>query len=160
MKKVAGKKTKKKKEKIRVKHLTEGEYYLNILYKTVTSCLFISKEALAQDTLNVSPQDVAICILKKIDYEVSLTDNQSNQVYALLLERSEKFDEARAHKYTASKNASYNEANGQALNKLKKVLTREQYDKFTLLRQEGKKQKEKYPGNGNKKSDQDIELDF
>lgn len=123
---------------------------------TVLCCLLFN-QALSQDTLSVAPQEIAMSILKKLDHEISLADGQMEDVYALLVERSEEF--ARARQRGGSKaEALYSKANESTVAKLKKILTEGQYDKFTSLRQEAKKQKDIYPRVG--QSGQDVELDF
>ncbi len=73
------------------------------------------------------------------------------------MERSEKFARAR-QQGGSNAEALYSKANESAVAKLKKVLTEGQYNKFQSLRQEAKKQKDKYPKVS--QSDKDVALDF
>ena len=133
--------------------------------KAVFTFLFLGGiacgKALAQDTLRVAPPQIAQSILKKLDYELSLTSQQEQEVYALLLERSEKFIQVR-EKNTSKKlsKSSFRAANETALAKLQQVLTSEQFEQLKALRQEELRQKAAYREEDIYKTPQDIELDF
>lgn len=118
-------------------------------------------KAFAQDTLSVAPPQVAQSVLEKLDHELSLSSQQETEVYALLVERSKKFDQIRGrNKSKILSKASFQQANEQALIKLQQVLTPEQYEKLKALRQETQQQKAAYQEEELYKSTQDIELDF
>lgn len=118
-------------------------------------------ETLAQDTLSVAPPRIAQTVLEKLDHEVALNDQQEQEVYALLVERSKAFSQIR-EKNNSKKlsKASFQAANEQALAKLQQVLTPEQYEKLKALRQETQRQKAAYREEELYKTPQDIELDF
>lgn len=135
--------------------------------KTVTSIfiLFLSLcygKVLGQDTLSVAtPQHIAQAILQKLDHDVSLTNKQRTEVYALLLERSEMFGQIkRSNSGKSLVKSNFQQANKQALGKLKQVLTTEQFKTLQALRQETQRQKAAYREDELYKSVQDIELDF
>lgn len=118
-------------------------------------------KALAQDTLNVAPPQIAQSILNKLDHELSLSNQQEQQVYALLVARSETFSQVREkNKSKKLSKSSFQAANETALTKLRQVLTPEQYEKLKGLRQETQRQKAAYREEDIYKTPQDIELDF
>ncbi len=118
-------------------------------------------ETLAQDTLSVAPPRIAQTVLEKLDHEVALTEQQKTKVYALLVERSEKFSQIKKKSSTKKlSKASFQAVNEQAHGKLKQVLTPEQYEKLKALRQEAQRQKSAYREEDIYKTPQDIELDF
>ena len=125
-------------------------------------CCCLGTQALAQDTLNVASQEeLAVVILDKIDHEVSLSEAQRKEVYAVLLERSEKFEQLKARRSMKKlTKASAKEPNERAYQKLRKVLTKEQYNRLQVLREETRKQKAKYPAAKVHQSEQDVVLDF
>ncbi|WP_106219177.1 hypothetical protein [Pontibacter ummariensis] len=117
---------------------------------------------MAQDTLSVAPpRHIAQTILEKLDHEVDLNNAQEKEVYALLLERSEKFSQIRqSSKSKKISKADFRQANEQALNKLKQVLTPIQLETLKRLRQETQQQKKALKEEEIYNSAQDIELDF
>jgi hypothetical protein len=118
-------------------------------------------QAQAQDTLTISSQQLNMVILDKIDHEVSLTQQQREEVIVMLTERSEQIQKAMAHEKSniPTKN-SFKGLNDQAYHKLKKVLTEEQYNRLRALREETRKQKGMYATEEVYQSEQDLILDF
>lgn len=127
----------------------------------VLLCGFACGETFAQDTLRVDPPKVAQSLLEKLNHELTLTTEQQEKVYALLLERSEQFAKIRdANKGKDLSKSSFRVPNQQATDKLKQVLTTEQHQKMKALRLEEQRQKAVYKEEELYKSLQDIEIDF
>jgi len=125
-------------------------------------CSLSCIKATAQDTLAVAaPRQIAQTILEKLDHEVDLNDAQRKEVYALLLERSEKFTQIRQSSKTKKiSKADFRQANEQAQNKLEQVLSPDQLATLKRLRQETQQQRGALREEDIHKSVQDIELDF
>ena len=135
-----------------------NKFFITLGFFCSLSCI----EAMAQDTLSVAPpRHIAQTILEKLDHEVDLNNAQEKEVYALLLERSEKFSQIRqSSKSKKISKADFRQANEQALNKLKQVLTPIQLETLKRLRQESQQQKKAIKEEEIYNSVQDIELDF
>jgi hypothetical protein len=133
-----------------------------ILFTLGFLCSLSYIEAMAQDTLIVAtPKHTAQTLLEKLDHEVDLSDSQQKLVYAFLLERSEKFAQIQqSRKLKSLSRADFQQANEWALNKLKQVLTPEQFETLKRLRQETQQQRIALREEDIYKSVQDIELDF
>lgn len=91
------------------------------------SSIFGSK-ALAQDSLKVSSTQIPLTILEKIDHEVSLSEQQKEEVLTLLTERSTQIENIKAKEKPKklSKESLFN-INQSTYNQLKKILTDEQF---------------------------------
>ncbi|MBF8961752.1 hypothetical protein I0P70_00725 [Pontibacter sp. FD36] len=125
-------------------------------------CSLSCIKAVAQDTLTVAvPKNIAQTILAKLDHEVDLNEAQEKKVYAILLERSEKFSQikqsSKSNKYSKS---NFRQVNEQAHSKFKQVLTSDQLEKLKRLRDETQLQRKALREEDIYKSVQDIELDF
>jgi hypothetical protein len=124
-------------------------------------CFLSGKQAFAQDTLHVAPKQLALTILDNLHHEVSLTENQREEVYALLIERSEKIEKIKSKVKPAKlSKESVKELNQGTYQKLRKVLTEEQWVKMQALREETRRQKAEFPEELVYPSDEDIVLDF
>lgn len=124
-------------------------------------CCLSGKQAFAQDTLHIAPKQLVLMILDNLHHEVSLTEKQREGVYALLVERSEKIEKIKSkEKPERLSKESVKELNQSTYQKLRKLLTEEQWVKMQALREETLRQKAKFPEELVFPSDEDIELDF
>lgn len=121
----------------------------------------VRQTSLRTDSLHVAPKQVALTIFDKLQHEVSLTENQREEVYALLKERSEKIEKIKSKEKPEKLNKeSVRELNQSTYQKLRKVLTEKQWGEMQALREETRRQKAKFPEELVYPSDEDIELDF
>jgi hypothetical protein len=113
---------------------------------------------LAQDTLQVAtPRQKAEVVTLRMERELSLTENQTQRVSVIVLERFETLQ-----KGTSNKTKQLTAANDNAVKKLAGVLTTQQLTLYNQIKGENKKQKDDFlKKNPNYKfSNEDIELDF
>lgn len=126
----------------------------------LTCFCFFFTEAPAQDSLSVSPTEIAQVLLSRIDHEVSLSEQQKVAIYELLLGRAERLAQATGQKSTDAYGSTIRTANEEALEQMKQILTKEQYARYLSLREETEKQKAKYGKAREHTSQQDALLDF
>lgn len=121
--------------------------------------LFFTKVP-AQDTLSVSATQIAQAMVSKIDHEVSLSEQQKTAIYALLVGRAERLAQVAGQKSTDTYGKSLRTTNEEALEKMKQILTKEQYAQYVSLREETEKQKAKHGKAREHTTQQDALLDF
>lgn len=99
----------------------------------------------AQDTLSVFSanhiQYLADVQIQKLDYELSLNDEQRQEIHKILIKRIEQFKSDQDSKRL--NNSRFRTVNGSMLKQIKTILTKEQWDRYVALREELSRQKKR-----------------
>jgi hypothetical protein len=132
-----------------------------LLFTLSFVCILSCQQGFAQDSLSMASKNLSMRILDKLNDELSLTEKQRNEIYPLLIERSETIKETKAKNKPEKLNiAAVKKINEQTYKKLEKVLTKEQFKKLHTLREASRKQKARYAEEVVYKTEEDIELEF
>ena len=118
-------------------------------------------KSFGQDTLKVESDQVPLALLRQLDHDLTLDNQQKRLALNILIERSQQLDLIKMKdKDIKLTKASCQSSNEQALTKLLSVLTAEQREKLKLIRQNDQAQKKAAREEGLYLSVIDVEMDF